>query len=253
MQKKNHTMITTHNKTIGGIVADDYRTAQVFKNHGIDFCCNGNRTITEACEAANLPPAVLLHELEALKQDSGPQSDYQAWPPDVLSEYIEKRHHRYVEEKIPVLKGYLEKLCRVHGNRHPELLEVARHFQECAGELTVHMKKEELVLFPFIRKMTKIEPGQSMRAPYFGSIENPIGTMMHDHDSEGERFRKIAALTDNYTAPADACGTYRVTYSLLREFEDDLHLHIHLENNILFPKAMRLEKQLRGEGSPLHE
>lgn len=239
--------ITVENKTIGEIVAEDYRTAQIFKNYDIDFCCKGNRSIKEVCESNSMDPETLLQEIETLQsQTTEAQTDYQSWPLDLLADYIEKKHHRYVDQKIPVLKEYLEKLCRVHGNRHPELFEITEHFKTCGGELTVHMKKEELVLFPFIRKMVNAAPAETILQPYFGSVENPIEMMKHDHDAEGERFRKISLLSDGYTPPEDACGTYRVTYALLQEFEADLHLHIHLENNILFPKAIALEKQLRG-------
>lgn len=136
---------------------------------------------------------------------------------------------------------FLNKVVRVHSDRHPELAEVEQLFKASAEELTAHMKKEELVLFPYIRKMVKAENNKtSVEAP-FGTVQNPIRMMMHEHDGEGERFRKIAALTDNYNPSAAACNTYRVTFSLLKEFEEDLHLHIHLENNILFPKSITLE------------
>lgn len=131
------------------------------------------------------------------------------------------------------------------GNRSIELEQVLALFLETAGELTAHMKKEEFILFPFIRKMAKAEldHGQIAR-PHFATVENPVAMMKHDHDQEGERFAKIASLTDNYTAPSDACNTYRVTFALLKEFEADLHMHIHLENNILFPRAIEMEKRV---------
>ena len=133
----------------------------------------------------------------------------------------------------------------VHGGRHPELIEVERLFSQTAGEMTAHMKKEEFILFPFIRKLTKAaQDGAQVNRPHFATVENPVAMMRHDHDEEGERFRKIGSLTDHYIPPADACTTYRVTFALLKEFEEDLHLHIHLENNILFPKAIDLEKKM---------
>ena len=162
----------------------------------------------------------------------------------MLADYIEKKHHRYVDTRLLEITPYLEKIVRVHGDRHPELAEVEQLFKESAGELTVHMKKEEFMLFPYIRKMVQgRKEGVAVQAP-FGTVQHPVQAMMHDHDGEGERFRKIAALTDNYTAPEDACNTYRVTLSLLKEFEEDLHLHIHLENNILFPGAVDLEESM---------
>ena len=179
-----------------------------------------------------------------LNNKRGETIDYKSWPLDLLVEYIEKKHHRYVEEKIPVLRQFLDKLGRVHGERHPELFKINELFTASAGELASHMKKEELILFPFVKKMVKakLENG-AIQSPQFGTVENPITMMMVEHDNEGQRFRDIAELTDNYNPPADACNTYKVTYAMLDEFEKDLHLHIHLENNILFPEAIKLEQQ----------
>ncbi len=239
-------METLIEKSIGQIVAEDYRIAQIFKNHKIDFCCQGNRSIKEAAEKNKIEAQVLIDEINALQQETKESAvDYKTWPLDLLADYIEKKHHRYVEEKIPVLKPYLEKLCRVHGDRHPELFEITEHFNKSAGELSAHMKKEELILFPIIRKMVQAkQTGTKLDKPPFGTVQNPIQMMMMEHETEGERFRLIDELSNNYTPPQDACNTYRVTYALLQEFENDLHQHIHLENNILFPKAAELEKEL---------
>ncbi|MBX9449864.1 MAG: iron-sulfur cluster repair di-iron protein [Taibaiella sp.] len=232
----------TKETVIGELVALDYRTASVFKNNKIDFCCNGTRTIEEACGQKKIESDTLIAQLEEVRgraKESG--IDYNSWPLDLLADYIEKKHHRYVEQKVREIIPFLNKVVRVHGDRHPELAQVEQLFKESAGELTAHMKKEELMLFPYIRKMMEAEKNRtSVHAP-FGTVQNPIRMMMHEHDGEGERFRKIAALTDNYTPPDDACNTYRVTFSLLKEFEEDLHLHIHLENNILFPKSITME------------
>ncbi|WMJ73602.1 iron-sulfur cluster repair di-iron protein [Cytophagaceae bacterium ABcell3] len=241
-------MNITEEKTIGQIVADDYRTAAVFEKFGVDFCCKGNRTISEVCEKNNLSHEKLLTDLNkvTLEKESS-NSDYKSWPLDLLADYIEKKHHRYVAEKIPVIQQYLKKLSSVHGKQHPELFEIYDLFNQSAGDLTAHMKKEEFILFPFVRKMVEAEvSGTPLSAPHFGTVENPVQMMMHEHDAEGERFRKIAELSNNYTPPADGCNTYRVTLALIKEFEDDLHLHIHLENNILFPQAIDMEKRLNG-------
>ncbi len=228
------------------MVAEDYRTAQVFKNHKIDFCCKGNRSIAEVAKKSKLDPTILLEEIKAVKERNiNDTIDFKSWPLDLLADYIEKKHHRYVEERIPVLNQYLEKLCRVHGDRHPELFEITEHFNACGGELAMHMKKEELVLFPAVRKMVKAkQTGGTMEKPHFGTVKNPIQMMMAEHETEGDRFAIIAKLSNDYNPPADACNTYRVTFSLLKEFEEDLHHHIHLENNILFPKAEELELEL---------
>ncbi|MDP2089645.1 MAG: iron-sulfur cluster repair di-iron protein [Flavobacteriaceae bacterium] len=234
------------NQIIGELVAQDYRTAAVFKSFGIDFCCKGNRTINEVCESRNIEPVLLIEILEQVTDlQEGTSIDYQSWPIDLMADYIEKKHHRYVEEKTLEIKPYLDKICKVHGDRHPELFEINEHFIATAGELAQHMKKEELIIFPFVRKMMKAEQeGLKIATPHFGTIQNPIQMMMDEHTTEGDRFRKIEELSNNYTPPQDACNTYSVTFALLKEFEQDLHLHIHLENNILFPKAIELEKQL---------
>tara|TARA_R110002050_G_scaffold57866_6_gene130204 strand:- start:7643 stop:8374 length:732 start_codon:yes stop_codon:yes gene_type:complete len=232
-------------KQIGQFVAEDFRTAAVFSKYSIDFCCNGDRTIGAVCEKKNIETNTLLEELYAILNSKTDQSiDYKSWPLDLLADYIEKKHHRYVEEKIPVLRQFLDKLCKVHGERHPELFKINELFTASSGELAAHMKKEELVLFPFVKKMVNAKSENStIQSPQFGTVENPIAMMKEEHDNEGERFRKIAELSNNYTPPADACNTYQVTFAMLDEFEKDLHLHIHLENNILFPRAIKLEQQ----------
>lgn len=234
------------NNIIGELVAQDYRAASIFKKYGIDFCCQGNRTIQDACEAKKIDVSSVITDLnEVGNATSETTIDYQSWPIDLIADYIEKKHHRYVEEKTQEIKPYLDKICRVHGDRHPELLEINQLFNETAGELAAHMKKEELILFPFVRKIAKAkQENTKLDAPHFGTVQNPIQMMMHEHTNEGERFRKIEALSNNYVAPQDACNTYRVTFALLKEFEADLHLHIHLENNILFPKAIEMEKTI---------
>lgn len=234
------------NQIIGELVAKDYRTASVFKKYSIDFCCQGNRTIQEACVKKNIDSKKVLEDLDSMMQaNSESTTDYQSWPLDLLADYIEKKHHRYVQEKTLEIQPYLDKICNVHGERHPELFEIKEEFNASAVELAAHMKKEELILFPFIRKMTKAKlENTKVDAAHFGTVKNPIQMMMDEHTVEGNRFRKIEELSNNYTPPQDACNTYRVSFALLKEFEQDLHLHIHLENNILFPKAIEIEKEL---------
>lgn len=238
-------MNLTKSNIIGEVVAQDYRAAGVFKNHAIDFCCNGNRTIAEACAEKELDSDQIVEELhQTMENGSAETTDFNSWPLDLLADYVEKKHHRYTEAKITEIKPYLEKIVRVHGDRHPELSEINEIFNQSAGDLAMHMKKEELVLFPHIRKMLNAQSTHTEIAPaHFGTVRNPIEMMMREHEDEGENFRRIRALSDGYTAPADACNTYRVTFSLLKEFEEDLHKHIHLENNILFPKSIELEKE----------
>lgn len=235
-------METVQQPTIGQLVAHNYRTAAVFKKYNIDFCCNGNRTIEDAANQNNTNLTQLQKEIQlAMEAPQNNAIDYASWPLDLLADYIEKKHHRYVSTQIPVLDEYLTKIVKVHGQHHPELLTIKQLFDQSAAELTHHMYKEENMLFPFIRKMVT---EQGRHGASFGTVQNPIKMMMHEHDIEGERFRKISELSANYNPPADACNTYKVAFSLLQEFEDDLHLHIHLENNILFPKAIAFEATL---------
>lgn len=237
-------METLNNQTIGSIVALNYKTASIFQKFSIDFCCKGGRTIQEACTAKNLDADVIEKEILAVLKEKEIESiDFNTWPLDLLADYIEKKHHRYVTQTAPVLTAYLDKINKVHGQNHPELLEVLNLFIACQKELTSHMQKEEGMLFPHIRKMALAEgKGGNMEMPLFGTVQNPIEIMMMEHVDEGERFEKISSLTNKYTPPEDACSTYKVAFATLREFEEDLHAHIHLENNILFPKAIALEK-----------
>lgn len=232
-------MNITEKDIIGELVASDYRTASIFKAHKLDFCCQGNRTIGEACQKRNVQTEKVLEALNNLEgNDSENQINFKAWDMDLLADYIEKKHHRYVLNKIPELKAFLNKVARVHGERHPELLQIESLFTASAEALLDHMHKEEKILFPLIRSYMK----EGVPAESRFSVNSPIAVMMQEHDNEGRRFEQIAELSNNYTPPADACTTYRVSFEILREFEDDLHTHIHLENNILFPKAIEYEQ-----------
>jgi regulator of cell morphogenesis and NO signaling len=227
---------------VGEVVATDFRTASVFKSHRIDFCCRGNRSIDDVCQTNGLNADSLVDELNniaQLKDESTP--NFQTWDMDLLADYIEKKHHRYVEKRIPELKTYLNKIAKVHGERHPELSEIDDLFSASAYELLSHMQREETILFPYIRDLATQTNNEK---PHFGTVRNPINVMMQEHDNEGVRFRKIAELSDNYNPPNDACITYKVAFEMLKEFEEDLHAHIHLENNILFPKAIATEASL---------
>lgn len=233
------------NQIVGELVAHDYRMATVFKKYGIDFCCQGNKTVAEAAEKRKADIHAVLNDLKLVAEAREQITDFNSWPLDILADYIEKKHHRYVEEKSLEIKPYLSKICNVHGDHHPELFEIQEQFNAAVGELAVHMKKEEFILFPFIRKLSKAkQESRRIDAPPFGTIQNPIAMMNQEHETEGDRFQEIDRLSNNYTPPEDACNTYRVTFSLLQEFEQDLHMHIHLENNILFPQSIKLEKQV---------
>jgi regulator of cell morphogenesis and NO signaling len=240
-------MNITEESIIGDVVAADYRAAGVFSNYKIDFCCNGNRSLSTAAKEAEVNLESLIYSLGTLNKDTTESNNnYSNWSLDFLADYIYHNHHTYVEEKLPVIKQYLDKVTTVHGKEHPELFEVQKLFNDGAYDLVMHMKKEELVLFPFIKKMIHAEKENiALETPPFGTVENPIDMMQEEHNNEGERYRKISKLTNNYQVPSGACNSYQVLYKMLEEFEKDLHLHIHLESNILFKKALKLEQELK--------
>lgn len=222
---------------VSKIVAENFKTARVFTDHGIDFCCNGGIPLEEACSIKGVDLERVLNELsiELAERDA---KGYKDMREDDLIDHIVRIHHSYVKTTTGVLLIYLEKLCQVHGGRHPELFDVFQEMKEASQALTDHMSKEEMVLFPYIKAMVRAEQlGEDLPESPFGSVENPIKMMEEEHDQEGARFRRISAITDGYTAPKDGCQTYQVAYKMLSEFERDLHEHVHLENNILFPKA----------------
>lgn len=222
---------------VSRIVATNYRTARVFTFHGIDFCCNGGISLDEACRNNQVDLNEVIMELDKVLKL--PQAvNYNDMGMDQLADRIVNEHHDYVRNTIPALNTYLDKLCKVHGERHPELFEIALQFKEAAQSLNIHMDKEEQVLFPYIKALhASTIGGFPLSTPHFGDIHNPISQMEMDHDHEGSRFRKIRALTNDFCPPRDSCQTYRVAFALLNEFEEDLHKHIHLENNLLFPMA----------------
>lgn len=234
-------------RKVGGIVAENFKTAKIFTAYGIDFCCKGGTSIQDACEKNGVVLENLLNDLESeLTQAQKPT--HTAMSLTELIDHIISTHHYYVESSLSPIKAYLQKLSQVHGDRHPELHDIKDLFFEASDGLTAHMKKEELILFPFIKAMeTAEENGFPLSQPHFGHIVNPIAMMEHEHDTEGERFRQISQLSGGYNTPADGCQTYRVAYAMLKEFEEDLHTHIHLENNILFPKAKDLYQTMYSE------
>lgn len=230
-------------KTVGEIVASNYKTADVFKKYGIDFCCGGKVGLAEVCNQKSISLADIENDLKNLANQTENAHDFDRWQPDFLVDYIVNQHHTYVRENIPVIVQYAQKVARVHGENHPETIEINQLFQEVAMELDAHLQKEEKILFPYIKQLmaAKNESNACVVSP-FGTIANPIKMMEAEHETAGDIFKKIDALSDNYTPPATACNTYRVLYAKLQEFETDLHKHVHLENNILFPKALRLQK-----------
>jgi regulator of cell morphogenesis and NO signaling len=229
---------------VGNVVAANFKAAAVLSTLDIDFCCNGGMSLEAACKKKGLDVDEVIYKLnKALAQP--PEKNYSGMLMSELIDEIVNLHHSYVEATMPIINAYLNKLCSVHGHHHPELFEIADTFLASSRDLAVHMKKEELVLFPFIKALEKARAnGTPMPSAHFGDIHNPIAMMMEDHQVEGGRFASIATLSKGYACPADGCQTYRVAMGTLAEFEQDLHKHIHLENNILFPKAQTLYKEM---------
>ncbi|WP_256009688.1 iron-sulfur cluster repair di-iron protein [Desertivirga xinjiangensis] len=233
-------------ETIGEIVAKDYRKAQVFKNRGIDFCCGGKKTLEQVCESKGIDLESVKTELaEIANIEPGSGLAFDKWELDFLSDYIVNTHHNYVRESIPFLSELANKVARVHGDRHGELVEVARIFNRVASDLSLHLMKEENILFPFIKQLTQAAKNGTaiVRAP-FGTVNNPTQMMEVEHEHAGEDLAAIRELTNDYSLPPDACTSYTILFKKLQEFENDLFNHVHLENNILFPKAIQLEKDL---------
>jgi regulator of cell morphogenesis and NO signaling len=238
-------MTIIEEKTVAQMVAENIKTAHVFKKYGIDFCCGGGINIDKACEKKNIDFSKLKEELLAV--DDAPKAyEYNKWELGFLIDHILNVHHTYVEEAIPLIIQYVDRVVEVHGHYHTNVIEVSKLFKEVANELTSHMKKEEIILFPYIKQILNLkEKGGYVTRPPFGTVNNPIKMMETEHEMAGSIFKEIDKLTNNYTPPEGACNTFKALYAKLEEFENDLHQHIHLENNILHPKAIQLENELQ--------
>lgn len=239
-------MENIRNKSVGEIVKLDFRAADVFSSYGIDFCCGGKISVAEACANAKTDESLVISALENLKNQQGSAvHDFDSWNIGFLADYIQNTHHQYVSKAIPQILPLAQKVADVHGEHHPEVIVVNELFNDLADELLSHMQKEEQILFPYIKKLVADESAGKCSDPScFGSILAPISVMEQEHENAGVILKQLFNLSDGYTAPEDACNTFRVLYGKLKEFEDDLHRHIHLENNILFPKAIEMEQAL---------
>ena len=229
--------------TVGDAVTRDLRSAAVFARHGIDFCCGGRRSIEDACRATGQDPEVLVQELAALAGTGESPEDRSGWPPARVIDRILGHHHAYVKQQIPVIQGYLAKLVAKHGANRPELVRLQEVFGGLSRELVHHMEKEEVILFPFIKAMESARAANASppRSP-FGTVQNPVRMMEAEHQHAGEEMWLVRSVTNGYQPPEDACATWRACYAELAAFERDLHEHVHLENNVLFPAAARLEE-----------
>jgi regulator of cell morphogenesis and NO signaling len=239
------TMSFTTAKTVRELTLEFPEATRIFEKLGIDYCCGGNKSLEEACAARNLSADEVLHSLESAESGAGDSKDrnWQAEPLAGLIAHINGKHHKYTREEIARLGPLFDKVCSVHGGNHPELLRIRESFQGLAQELSSHLMKEEAILFPYIERMEQgAIQGKPVPRPPFGTVQNPVAMMMHEHDSAGETLRALRHLSGGYTPPDEACVSYRTLYKALANFEMDLHQHIHLENNILFPRALEMEK-----------
>jgi regulator of cell morphogenesis and NO signaling len=236
-------MVINPESKVADVVKENIRTADIFKRHNIDFCCGGGVPIAEICERKNLNAGHLIDELQQVSAEPGFGRSFNKWEIDFLTDYIIQVHHAYVADACKLLDEYMAKVARVHGERHPVLLDIAKLYGEVRMELLQHMQKEERILFPYIKQLAKAKR-ENLRLPAapFGTVENPVQMMEVEHEQAGEIMRSIARLTVNYTPPEWACNTFKALYAKLDEFEKDLHQHVHLENNILFPKAIEIEQ-----------
>jgi len=241
-------MTLTTEKTVREIALESPAATRALEKLGIDYCCGGDKTLEQACRAAKVSFDDVAKSLEAAQSAYQPGPSDRDWTHESLADlivHINSTHHKYVREEIARLGPLFQKVCAVHGKNHPELLRMQGTFGDLAQELTMHMMKEEMVLFPYVVRMEEavIQKEPVVPAP-FGTVQNPVSMMMHEHDSAGIALRVLRQASNDYTAPPDACVSYQTLYRALADFEADLHQHIHLENNILFPKALALERGL---------
>jgi regulator of cell morphogenesis and NO signaling len=229
-------------QTIGDLVAKDYRAAGVFEKYGIDFCCGGQVPLAEACREKGIAMAELLGEIEqAAGQPIDRSQNYGAWELPFLADYIVNTHHAYLKENTANIAAYTHKIAEVHGAHHPEVIEIAAIFDKIAADLELHLVEEEQVLFPAIRKIAELaKAGTAQDSGELQALKANLKTLTHEHDEIGAAIHAIRHLASDYAIPGDVCNTFMVTYRKLKEFEDDLHKHVHLENNILFLKAAQL-------------
>lgn len=230
---------------VGEVVKHNFRTAQIFNRNRIDFCCEGAISINEACEKSDIDVDVLIEELQRVIHRIDPESLYiNSLEMDDLYKYIIKKHHSYVFDTIPFLEQKLDELCKVYGAKHPELYQIKYLFLFGAQNIREHLIKEEQILFSYIQQLVDLKNGYSNVIPILGLAKRMVAEMNSEHTAEGDCFAHIASLTCNYTCPSDGCYTYKLVYRTLGEFEKDLQRHLHLENNILFMKAIDLEEKL---------
>ena len=237
-------MTTFAEQTLATIVTNNHLAVPVLEKYNLDFCCKGKRTLAEACTERGLSAETISQELErSTGTEQSHKMPFTAMNAEQLISYILIHHHFYVKQIMPTIIGHLEKVAAKHGDRFPYMVEVLGLFREINDEMTLHMHKEEFILFPRIKEVVALQEAHQHKNLVAGYISAPIQAMEHEHDHAGNILYKIRELTNNYTPPAEACTTFQVCLAELKEFEEDLHRHVHLENNLLFPLAEKMLMQ----------
>lgn len=233
-------------KTVRELTLEIPGATRVFEKAGIDYCCGGGKPFEEACAAAGLSTDEVVRALEQAGESTALAADATQWqtqPLSKLAAYIVGKHHLFTRDELARLDALLSKVCSAHGQNHSELFRIQTLFQDLNRDLIPHMQKEEMVLFPYIEQMeAAASEGRAAPVPFFGTVQNPIRMMMMEHETAGEILKQIRQLSGGFSVPEDGCISYQTLYKALDEFEKDLHQHIHLENNILFPRAVALER-----------
>jgi regulator of cell morphogenesis and NO signaling len=241
-------MLLDRTKTVRELAIEMPNATRIFEKAKIDYCCGGNRPLDEACTQAGVDIEELVRQLSEDEPTSSlavEAEDFKAGSLAELANHIVNKHHVFTRDECLRLTGLLEKVCGVHETNHPELREIQTNFGSLRAELEPHMLKEEGILFPYITRLeTAVHEDTPIPFAPFGSISNPIATMMREHDAAGDILKTIRQLSGNFALPEDACFSYRTLYSALEELEADLHQHIHLENNILFVRAVEIENSV---------
>lgn len=230
------------NKSIGTFVAEDYRTADVFEKYGIDFCCGGQATLAATCLEKDLDPNQILQEIAAVRSEPLQRSEnYAAWNLPFLIDYIVNTHHVYLKENNQPIAASAQKVAEVHGAHHPEVIEIAAIFEKIITDMAAHLETEEELVFPAIKRADAVVgSGKNLEPADRDLLKTSLEKLQREHEEIGDAIHKIRHLANDYAIPDDVCNTFVVTYHKLKEYEDDLHKHVHLENNILFRKAAEM-------------
>ena len=231
--------------TVGDLAAKLPQATRVLEQFGIDYCCGGGQTLAEACRFKAVDAQEVVRAIEESLKREQVARNYAELDQNELIDHIVSTHHAFTRSEIERLTALLNKVVSVHGVRHPELVDVQKTFIDLAEDLLPHLVKEETCLFPYISKVESFGPRKAVRpAAHFGTVQSPVRMMMFEHDLAGHLLRELRRITSEYAIPADACASYKALYQAMEKFEADLHQHIHLENNVLFPRAIQREAEL---------